>query len=115
INTLIVGVVVALAAAVFDINTLGDLTSIGTLAAFAIVCLAVMWLRHSRPDLPRQFRTPFYPVTPVLGIVSCLFLITQVEPRVLHFFAWFLAGSVVVYFLYGFWASPMRGRASSGA
>ena len=114
INTLIVGVVVALAAAVFDINTLGDLTSIGTLAAFAIVCLAVMWLRHSRPDLPRQFRTPFYPVTPLLGILSCLFLITQVEPRVLHFFAWFLAGSVIVYFLYGYWASPMRERASRG-
>lgn len=111
INTLIVGVVVAVAAAVFDINTLGDLTSIGTLAAFAIVCFAVIWLRHARPDLPRQFRTPFYPVTPILGIASCLFLITQVEARVLHFFGWFLAGSVVLYFLYGFWASPMRHRA----
>ncbi|MBX3694946.1 MAG: amino acid permease [Steroidobacteraceae bacterium] len=111
INTLIVGVVVALAAAVFDINTLGDLTSIGTLAAFAIVCLAVMWLRRARPDLPRQFRVPFYPLTPILGILSCLFLITQVEPRVLHFFTWFLAGSVIVYFLYGYWASPMRERA----
>jgi len=113
INTLIVGVVVALAAAVFDINTLGDLTSIGTLAAFAIVCVAVMWLRRARPDLPRQFRVPFYPLTPILGIISCLFLITQVEPRVLHFFTWFLAGSVIVYFLYGYWASPMRERASA--
>jgi APA family basic amino acid/polyamine antiporter len=115
INTLIVGVVVALAAAVFDINTLGDLTSIGTLAAFAIVCVAVMWLRRARPDLPRQFKVPFYPFTPILGILSCLFLITQVEPRVLHFFTWFLAGSVVVYFLYGYWASPMRERASGKA
>jgi amino acid transporter len=111
INTLIVGVVVALAAAVFDINTLGDLTSVGTLAAFAMVCMAVMWLRRVRPDLPRHFKTPFYPITPVLGMISCLLLITQVEKRVLVFFAWFMAGAIVLYFLYGYWSSPLRTRA----
>ncbi len=115
INTLIVGVVVALAAAVFDINTLGDLTSVGTLAAFAMVCVSVMWLRRARPDLPRQFKTPFFPVTPILGILSCLALIFSVEPRVLRFFEWFLAGAVIMYFVYGYWASPMRRRAPEGA
>jgi len=111
INTLIVGVIVALAAAVFDINTLGDLTSVGTLAAFAMVCLSGMWLRRTRPDLPRAFRTPFYPLTPLLGIVSCLALITRVEANVLRFFAWFMLGAIVLYFLYGYWASPLGKRA----
>jgi APA family basic amino acid/polyamine antiporter len=101
LNTLIVGVLVALAATVFDINTLGDLTSVGTLAAFAIVCVSVMWLRQARPDLPRSFKVPFYPITPILGILSCVYLITTVEMRVLQFFVWFVLGAVIVYFLYG--------------
>ena len=101
INTIVVGAVVAIAAGVFDINTLGDLTSVGTLAAFAIVCFTVMYLRRTHPDLERGFKVPLYPLTPVLGIVSCLYLITTVEMRVLIFFAWFVAGSVIVYFLYG--------------
>ncbi|MBI1339823.1 amino acid permease [bacterium] len=100
INTLVVAVLVAVAAGLFDINTLGDLTSIGTLAAFAIVCISVIWLRQTRPDLPRGFKTPLYPITPILGILSCLFLIFQVEPRVQLFFLVFLVGAVAVYFVY---------------
>lgn len=115
INTLIVGAVVALAAAVFDINTLGDLTSVGTLAAFAMVCIATMWLRRTRPDLERSFKTPFYPVTPILGVISCVLLITSVEERVLHFFLWFLIAAIVLYFVYGYWASPMRARSGESA
>jgi APA family basic amino acid/polyamine antiporter len=110
INTLIVGILVSIAAAVFDINTLGDLTSVGTLAAFAIVCLTVIYLRRARPDLERGFTVPLFPITPILGILACLYLITTVEMRVLMFFAWFLAGAVVVYFLYGVWNSKL-GRA----
>ena len=85
----------------------------GTLAAFAMVCLSVIWLRRVRPDLPREFKTPFYPVTPVLGILSCLFLITRVEEKVLHFFGWFMAAVVVLYFAYGYWRSPMAKRAAA--
>ena len=62
INTLIVGLVVASAAGFFDINFLGDATSVGTLAAFAIVCLTVIWLRRTHPDIPRGYRVPLYPV-----------------------------------------------------
>jgi len=113
INTLIVGAAVALAAAIFDINTLGDLTSVGTLAAFAMVCLSVIWLRRTRPDLPRSFKTPFYPVTPILGILSCLALITRVEGNVLRFFGWFMLGAVLLYFLYGYWSSPMGKRVAA--
>ncbi|MEZ5895979.1 MAG: amino acid permease [Parvularculaceae bacterium] len=101
INTIIVGLIVGVSAAIFDINTLGDLTSVGTLAAFAVVCLTVMYLRRTRPDLDRGFLVPLYPIIPVAGIVSCLYLITTVELRVLIFFAWYVAGSFIVYFLYG--------------
>jgi APA family basic amino acid/polyamine antiporter len=110
INTLIVGVVVSIAAAVFDINTLGDLTSVGTLAAFAIVCFTVIYLRNTRPDLDRGFKVPLFPITPIFGILSCLYLITTVEMRVLTFFAWFLAGAIAIYFFYGVWNSKL-GRA----
>jgi basic amino acid/polyamine antiporter, APA family len=107
INTIVVGVMVALAAGMFDINTLGDVTSVGTLAAFAIVCLSVIWLRQTRPDLPRGFKVPLYPVLPVIGILSCLFLIESVEKKVLIFFGWFLLGAIVVYFIYGMWNSKL--------
>jgi basic amino acid/polyamine antiporter, APA family len=107
INTLLVGVIVALAAGMFDINTLGDVTSVGTLAAFAIVCLSVIWLRQSRPDLPRGFKVPLYPVLPVVGILSCLFLIESVEKKVLIFFGWFLVAATVIYFIYGMWNSKL--------
>ncbi|GHA86466.1 amino acid permease [Cognatilysobacter bugurensis] len=101
VNTVLVGVLTAFAAAFFDINTLGDMTSVGTLAAFGIVCLAVIWLRRSHPNIPRGFRVPLYPVLPALGIVACFALIFTVETRVLVFFAWYALGAVVLYFVYG--------------
>jgi APA family basic amino acid/polyamine antiporter len=107
INTIVTGVIVAIAAGVFDINTIGDLTSVGTLAAFSIVCIAVVWLRQTRPTLPRGFKVPLYPVIPILGVVSCLYLIFQVEVRVQLFFAWFLAGAFALYFVYSMWNSKL--------
>lgn len=101
INTLLVGVLVAIAAGFFDINTLGDMTSVGTLAAFGIVCLTVIWLRTTHPELKRGFRVPLYPVLPAVGIFSCFALIFTVENRVLIFFGWFMLGAVVMYFVYG--------------
>jgi APA family basic amino acid/polyamine antiporter len=101
INTLVVGLVVAVAAGFFDINTLGDMTSVGTLAAFGIVCLTVIWLRTTHPNLDRGFRVPLYPVLPVVGIISCFALIFTVETRVLIFFAWFMLAAIVLYFVYG--------------
>ena len=101
INTLLVGTLTAIAAGFFDINVLGDMTSVGTLAAFAIVCLSVIYLRRSAPELPRGFRVPFYPVLPALGIVSCLYLITTVPWDVLRFFLWYMLGAISLYFLYG--------------
>jgi len=101
INTVLVGLVTAVAAGFFDINVLGDVTSVGTLAAFAIVCLSVIYLRRAAPELPRGFSVPFYPVLPVLGILSCVYLISTVPWSVLQFFMWYLVGAVLLYFLYG--------------
>jgi basic amino acid/polyamine antiporter, APA family len=101
INTLMVGLAVATAAGFFDINFLGDATSVGTLAAFAIVCLTVIWLRRTHPEIPRGYRVPFYPVVPALGILSCVWLITSVPVPVLTFFFWYVLGGMVLYFVYG--------------
>jgi basic amino acid/polyamine antiporter, APA family len=101
INTIIVGIGVASAAGFFDINFLGDATSVGTLAAFGIVCFTVIWLRRTHPDIPRGYRVPLYPVVPALGVLSCFALIFTVEDRVLRFFGWYVVGAVILYFVYG--------------
>jgi APA family basic amino acid/polyamine antiporter len=101
INTLVVGLIVAIAAGVFDINSLGDMTSVGTLAAFAVVCLSVIWLRRTHPELPRGYKVPLYPAVPILGIVSCLWLITSVPNYVLLIFFFYTLAMIVLYFLYG--------------
>ena len=101
INTLVVGFAVAFAGGFFDINFLGDATSVGTLAAFAIVCLTVIWLRRTHPEIPRGYRVPLYPIVPALGILSCLWLISTVPVPVLTFFGWYVLGAIVLYFIYG--------------
>ena len=73
--TVLLGVLVALVAALTPIKLLGELVSIGTLAAFAVVCGAVLYLRRHQPDLPRPFRCPGVPWVPLAGILVCLYLI----------------------------------------
>lgn len=108
VNTILVGVVTATAAGFFDINVLGDMTSVGTLAAFAIVCLSVIYLRRAAPELPRGFKVPFYPVLPVLGILSCGYLIYSVPTDVLMFFVYYMIGMAALYFVYGFQNSNLQ-------
>jgi APA family basic amino acid/polyamine antiporter len=108
LNTVVVGLVTAVAAGFFDINVLGDMTSVGTLAAFAIVCLSVIYLRRVAPELPRGFKVPFYPVVPLLGILSCAYLIYTVPPNVLMFFVWYMVGGVALYFIYGIHNSNLQ-------
>ena len=115
VNTLFVGIITAFAAGFFDINVLGDMTSVGTLAAFAIVCLSVIWLRRTHPTIPRGFKVPLYPVLPALGIVACAALILTVEWRVLVFFFWYTVAAVILYFVYGMRNSQLyHGRDSDG-
>jgi APA family basic amino acid/polyamine antiporter len=74
ITTIITCVVVALVAGVTQIQVVGEMTSIGTLFAFVVVCAAVLVLRVKRPEAKRPFKVPFGPLFPVLGILSCLYL-----------------------------------------
>jgi basic amino acid/polyamine antiporter, APA family len=73
-GTILLGVIIATAAATLPLNVLGDLVSLGTALAFAIVCLSVLYLRKNNPELPRPFKVPFYPWVPILGVVSCVVL-----------------------------------------
>jgi amino acid transporter len=116
INTLIVGVGVSVAAAICPIESLGDLTSVGTLFAFGLVCFSVIWLRAKRPDLPRHFKVPGYPVVPAIGVLICFWLAwSGVEVNIRWWFFWFILIMIAVYFMYGFWFSPLRpkGRGAS--
>jgi APA family basic amino acid/polyamine antiporter len=71
-GTLLLGIVIAIGAAILPLNVLGDLVSLGTALAFSIVCISVIYLRRAEPDLPRPFKVPFYPWTPILGAISCV-------------------------------------------
>ncbi|WP_207401023.1 amino acid permease [Actinomadura roseirufa] len=100
-NTVIVAVFISALAALVPLGRLVDATSIGTLFAFALVSVGVIVLRRTRPELPRSFRTPFYPVTPLLGVGFCVYLMVGLGGATwLVFSLWTLAG-LVAYFAYG--------------
>jgi APA family basic amino acid/polyamine antiporter len=115
VTTIWTGVVVAAIAAVANINEIVELTNIGTLFAFILVCVGVLILRRKDPDRPRAFRTPFVPLVPILGILSCLYLMAGL-PSVTwaRFGAWLLAG-MVIYFMYGYRRSKLRSSAEPGS
>jgi APA family basic amino acid/polyamine antiporter len=109
INTVLVGLIAAVFAGVLGIGDLSNYTNLGTLAAFAIVCLTVLWLRFSHPGLDRPFRTPLFPLTPILGAAMCVLLIMSLmaDAGTRTFFAWYLGIGIPVYFLYGIWNSNL--------
>ncbi|NUO96984.1 MAG: amino acid permease [Nonomuraea sp.] len=98
--TWIVGAGSAVIAGFLPIREAAELTNIGILLAFVVVCAAVIVLRYRRPDLPRGFRMPGMPVVPAIGVLFSLWLITFLEPLTwLRFVVWFLIG-LVIYFAY---------------
>jgi APA family basic amino acid/polyamine antiporter len=100
-GTLIVGIAVALTAGLIPLGALADATSIGTLFAFALVNLAVIYLRRRRPELRRSYRVPLYPLTPILGSLMCIYLMINLGGITwLVFTGWMLVG-IVAYFGYG--------------
>ncbi|MFB7635525.1 amino acid permease [Streptomyces sp. NPDC056149] len=100
-NTWIVAVVFALPAAVVPLDVVMNLTTIGTLAVMAAVNVSLLVLRRTRPDLPRRFRVPLFPLSPLLGIAFCGYLIYGTGPATWLQFAGFLALGALVYALYG--------------
>jgi basic amino acid/polyamine antiporter, APA family len=101
ISSLTVGLVVAVFASTIPLDKLGEMTSIGTLLAFIIVCAGVLVLRSRRPDLPRPFRAPLSPVTPILGIVISLAMMLGLPGETwLRLVIWLVIG-LAIYFSYG--------------
>jgi APA family basic amino acid/polyamine antiporter len=109
INTLIVGVLACGFAGFMGLDQLANLTNVGTLLAFAIVCITVIYLRFARPDMPRAFKTPLFPFTPIVGALMCLFLLMSLmaHEATRNFFLVYLVGGILLYFAYGMWNSKL--------
>jgi APA family basic amino acid/polyamine antiporter len=101
ISTSVVGLCVAIFAALIPIGILGELVSIGTLLAFVIVCAGVWVLRVRRPDLPRAFKTPLVPLVPILGIIVSLGLMASLPASTWARLIIWLAVGMILYFTYG--------------
>ena len=99
-NTLIVCALVAGAAALVPLDVLADLTSMGTLIAFAIVSVGVIILRRTRPGLARGFKVPWFPLTPIVSALCCLYLIAGLPAHTYLLFGVWLALALLVYFGY---------------
>ena len=101
VTTTITGLVVAVASGLFPISVLGQLVSMGTLLAFAIVCTGVLILRKTEPNLSRPFRTPGAPWVPIVGTLICLYLMSGLPLATwIRLFVW-LAIGLTIYFGYG--------------
>ncbi|MET9922517.1 amino acid permease [Streptomyces sp. NPDC006435] len=112
--TWIVGVASAAIAGFLPIGEAAELTNIGILLAFVVVCIAVIVLRYKQPDLPRTFRTPGMPFVPALGVVFSIWLITFLQWQTwVRFAVWFLIG-LVIYFGYSYRKSEMAGTTGTG-
>jgi APA family basic amino acid/polyamine antiporter len=109
--TVLVGVLIAVAASVFPIGKLEEMVNVGTLFAFVLVSAGVIILRRTRPDLKRSFRTPWVPVLPIAAILACLWLMLNLTALTwIRFVVWMAVG-VVVYFAYSRRHSVMALRA----
>jgi APA family basic amino acid/polyamine antiporter len=95
------GIVVAVISAFANINEIVELTNIGTLFAFVLVCIGIIILRRREPDRPRPFRTPLVPLVPILGVASCLYLMLGLPWVTWARFGIWLAAGMVIYILYG--------------
>ena len=108
VTTVVTGAVVALGSLVMDENEIYDLTNIGTLSAFAIVCLGVLVLRYKDPDRPRPFRVPFVWPVAVGGALACLYTMIGLPTHAWERFGIWLAVGLLLYFAYGYQNSRLR-------
>jgi APA family basic amino acid/polyamine antiporter len=110
VGTILTGIFVAVFAAFANIAEVVDLTNIGTLFAFVLVSLGVIVLRWQQPGRVRPFRVPGVPLTPLISVAACAYLMYKL-PQVtwMRFGLWLVAG-LIIYFLYSIRHSRLRGR-----
>ncbi len=109
-NTVMVGIAASLLAGFVPLDKLADMVSIGTLTAFIIVAVGVIILRVREPDLPRAFKIPGYPVTPVVSVLACGYILAS-----LHWYTWiafsgWLTVALIFYFVWGRHHSALNAR-----
>jgi APA family basic amino acid/polyamine antiporter len=116
VTTILTGLVAATIAGFFPIGLLGELVSIGTLLAFVIVSAGIIVLRYTNPNAPRPFRTPMVPLVPILGVLTCGYLMFGLPGDTwLRLIIWMVIG-LVLYFSYGMRHSRLaRGEARAMA
>jgi APA family basic amino acid/polyamine antiporter len=119
VNTLLVGVVAAGFAGFTGLDFLGDTTNVGTLVAFMLICVTVIYLRFAKPGLKRPFKMPTWLICiiAVLGAVMCFMLLMSLmsEEKTRNFFIPYLIIGVLIYFFYGMWNSKLgRGIVVTG-
>jgi APA family basic amino acid/polyamine antiporter len=107
-SNLLFAVLVSVFAALVPVSIVGEMTSIGTLFAFVLVCVGVLILRKTQPNAPRSFRTPLVPLVPILGILVCLFLMYSLPGDTwIRLIVWMGIG-IVIYFGYSKHHSKLR-------
>jgi len=100
-STILTGIFVSTMAAFLPLRILAELTNIGTLLAFVIVCSSVLVMRYTHPEAERPFRAPLVPLVPILGILSCVILMFSLPPENWWRLIIWLAMGFVIYFGYG--------------
>jgi len=107
-SNIVLCIFISLFAGLMPISIVGEMTSIGTLLAFVMVCLGILILRKQQPDAERPFRTPFVPLVPILGIITCLVMMFSLPLDTwIRLFVW-LAIGFAIYFFYGKKNSKLR-------
>jgi len=109
-STILIGVFVVVLTGFLPIGALLNMTNIGTLFAFLIVCAAVLIMRRTNPDAERPFRAPLYPYVPILGILSCLMLMFSLPVENWYRLVIWMVIGFVLYFSYGYTHSELRKR-----
>lgn len=111
-NTILVGILVSIMAAIFPLDILADLVSLGTLVAFAVVSLCVIVMRSKYPDVPRPFKVPFSPVFPILSIAACIYVASDLAGMTYLMFGAWLIIAALVYVFYSYRHSVLRNPAA---
>jgi basic amino acid/polyamine antiporter, APA family len=114
ILTLLFAIPIAILAAFVPLKEIAELVNIGTLFAFLIVNVAVIWLRRSKPEMERGFRVPLVPVVPIIGALLCAYLMTKLPGTTWARFGIWLVLGMVIYALYGYRNSRLRKNDGGG-